>query len=152
MNLKLSEWASIADIMSAMAVVITLIVLIAGIRDNTEVVRASMYSDLADQINEGSRMLVVNDQLFGLYLAGITGRTDNLNPAQKERLFLAIQQALQIVDTAYTMFSYGLLSENEWSRFQGDLCFGYDIALKLRGDRAKRQYSDRFGEYLEAAC
>ena len=41
MKQKLSEWASIAEIVSGIAVVITLVFLIFGIRENTEVTRAA---------------------------------------------------------------------------------------------------------------
>ncbi len=51
MNQKLSDWASAAEIIASIAVVITLIILILGIRENTEVVRAGSYNDLLGNVD-----------------------------------------------------------------------------------------------------
>ena len=52
MNQKLSDWASIAEIISGIAVVVTLIFLIAGIRENTAVLRGSSYSNTLESLNQ----------------------------------------------------------------------------------------------------
>lgn len=49
MKLKLSEWTSVAEILSSLAVVITLIVLVLGIRANTEEMRAATRQSLASR-------------------------------------------------------------------------------------------------------
>lgn len=152
MNQKLASFASIAEILSGLAVVVTLIVLILGIRENTGVVRASMYSDLAEQLIEANRMVVENDQLLPLWLATLSGTIDELDLEEKEKLDLMLGQVLQIVDTAYTTFSYGILSENEWSKFESTACRFYSLRLRLVGDRWRGGYTDGFNAFLESSC
>ena len=63
MNQKLSDWASIAEIVSGVAVVITLIFLIVGIRENTNVVRASAFSDNLSAFNDFSMTVAADAEL-----------------------------------------------------------------------------------------
>jgi hypothetical protein len=58
--MKLSDWAGIAEIFSGIAVVVTLVFLIIGIRENTEVTRAATYADLLDGLNEYSMQVAAN--------------------------------------------------------------------------------------------
>ena len=62
MNQKLADWASIAEIISGIAVVVTLIVLIVEVRDNTEVLRVSAYND--------------NERFRGLGISGLRQRSN----------------------------------------------------------------------------
>lgn len=50
--MKLSGWASIAEIISGTAVLITLVFLVFGIRENTEITRAAAYDRNIDSLNQ----------------------------------------------------------------------------------------------------
>jgi len=63
MNQKLSDLASLAEIVSGVAVVVTLVFLVIGIRDNADVTRFSVYSDLLNEINENERARINNPEL-----------------------------------------------------------------------------------------
>ena len=52
MNERLSSWANLAEIASGIAVVITLVVLSVGIRENTEVMKSSIYTQSIDSLNQ----------------------------------------------------------------------------------------------------
>lgn len=53
MNQKLAAWASIAEIVSGVAVVVTLVILIAEIRDNTRFLRVSAERQQTDSADTG---------------------------------------------------------------------------------------------------
>jgi len=63
MNQKLSDWASIAEIISGIAVLVTLVFLVLEIRAGTNVTRASMYGDILDSLVE-NRTLRIEDSEF----------------------------------------------------------------------------------------
>ena len=69
MNQKLSDWASIAEIVSGIAVVITLVFLVLGIRENTEVMRATSFASSIDTLNEFTASVVTDSELRQLWLA-----------------------------------------------------------------------------------
>ena len=52
MNPKLSDWASVAEIASGLVVVVTLLVLIISIRENTDMIRATTYSQSINALNQ----------------------------------------------------------------------------------------------------
>ena len=52
MNQKLSNWASIAEIIAAIGVIVTLIFLIVGIRENTEITRVTAFDRNMESVNQ----------------------------------------------------------------------------------------------------
>ena len=52
MKRQLSSWASGAEIISSIAVVVTLVFLVIGIRENTAITRASVYATSIEGIND----------------------------------------------------------------------------------------------------
>ena len=64
MTQKLSDWASIAEIVSGIAVVVALVFLVVGIRENTEMARASMYERTFDSLNQWRMDIANNDALL----------------------------------------------------------------------------------------
>jgi hypothetical protein len=65
MAVKLSDWANVAEVVSGVAVVITLIFLILSIRENTEITRAAAYDTFAE--TPAALRLVISDE-FSRYL------------------------------------------------------------------------------------
>jgi len=63
MNQKLSDLASVSEIVASVAVVITLILLIINVRENTEVIRSNSYDDLLGDVNEQALVIVQDERL-----------------------------------------------------------------------------------------
>jgi len=64
---KLEKWASIAEIASGIAVVITLLIRFAGVRENTEITRTAMYADALDQFNALETEILLDPDLLPIY-------------------------------------------------------------------------------------
>jgi hypothetical protein len=64
MKLKLSDWASLAEIVASVAVVKSLIMLMLDVRENTDVVRANSYDDLLSDVNEQALVIVRDERLI----------------------------------------------------------------------------------------
>jgi len=88
MNQKLADWASIAEILSGIAVVITLIVLVVGVRENTEVVRASMFDSIVDKMNGFQATVATDPDLLRIWTAYVEGSATDLDEIDRQRLNL----------------------------------------------------------------
>ena len=155
MNRKLSDWASIAEILSSIAVVVTLIVLIAGIRENTDVLRSSEYSTLIRDLNNFQATQMTDAEsvrLWREFRAG-TAYGQDMSADDGMRLDLAILVYSRIYEKAYFATRYGLLGESEQARFARVSCsnynriLGYD-KLRLLADTMTDEYMD----YLANEC
>ena len=125
MNKKLSDWASIAEIISGIAVVVTLIFLIAGIRENTAVMRASEYSDLMESLNNFQVAQMTDPDSVRVWDAYIFRRTDELSALDRQRLNLAVLTLFRTYESAYFSNAYGLMGDVEWDRFRVAICGHY---------------------------
>ena len=124
MKKKLSDWASVAEILSGIAVVITLIVLIFGVRDNTAVLRASEYSALIRDLNNFQTAQMTDAQSIRLWRDYLDGEafSSDMSAEDNDRLILAVLIYSRIYETAYYSNKYGLLGESEWARFARVSC------------------------------
>jgi len=128
MNQKLSDWASFAEIVSAVAVVVTLIFLIAGIRDNTEVTRASMFDRSMDSLNE-IRLLIASDaEVARIWRAYRDKEFDLLDDVSKEQAGELAMAIFGIYEKAYYAREYEVIGSREWERFENQICIQLDRA------------------------
>jgi len=127
--MKLSDWSSIAEIASGLAVVVTLVLLLIGIRDNTEVTRASMYFALIDSINEADRAIWSDAELSRIFMASIRGQTDDLTELDVDRLRQILVTSLRNMEKGY--FARDLIGEAEWERFRKSTCRAHDRGISI---------------------
>ena len=87
MKLKISELASFAEILSGIAVVTTLVILIIGIRENTDMTRALAYDRVIEGLNSVRGYVVQDPELADIYVAYSDGDISNLTAGERQRLF-----------------------------------------------------------------
>ena len=152
--MKLSDYASIAEIISGLAVVVTLVFLIAGIRENTAVLRASEYSDLMESLNSFQALQMTDPDSVRVWDAYISDRSDDLDALDRQRLNLAILTLFRIYESAFFSDQYGLLGSAEWGRFQFASCDHYARvrqSMSLEGLLVS-VLSQEFINYLSEHC
>ena len=152
MNQRLSNLASIAEIISGIAVVVTLVFLVFGIRENTEIMRAAAYDRNMASLNEWRRGVTQDEQLTRLYGKFVEEDLVGLTTDEQWRLRLVINQLLGIYENSYFARQYGTLGPSEWSRFETQIC-----TLRARmpadmWDAVKPLLTDEFNEYAAALC
>ena len=125
MNQKLSDWASIAEILSSIAVVVTLVFLAVGIQDNTNVTRAAVYASSIDSLNEFESTILTDPELSRIYLAYLGSETAGLDPVDANRLTLIVAILFRTYEKAYYSERYDLIGEEEWGRFERMICINY---------------------------
>ena len=111
MNQKLSDWASIAEILSGIAVVVTLIVLIIGIRDNTDSVRASTYADSLDRLNDFQMDVLVDPDALRVWDAYTKSEASGLDGLDAQRLTIVVLTLFRTLENSYFAARYNLLGE-----------------------------------------
>jgi len=156
--MKLSEWASVAEIVSGIAVVVTIIFLIAGIRENTAITRAVAYDSQMDGLNEWRRNLSQNEQLSRIYTRFAVGKVSELTEDEQYRLILVLNEQLGVYENAFYALKYGILGPSEWGRFKTQICrTRRDMKARLSGARwtwedSLQLLTDEFADFAESRC
>ena len=122
MNQKLSDWASIAEIASGVAVVLTLVFLVLSINKNTEVTQASMFAGIIDGLNNINLTVVADPELRRIWSNYTGGTTSELSADEQEALFPIVFSRAGLLDTALSMRKSDLFGDNEWERIQQLIC------------------------------
>jgi hypothetical protein len=153
MKRTLSEWASIADIASGIAVIITLLVLVQSINANTEIARATAYDGYIDSLNF-VRSQALNDPEFQRAWLILVNTPEKLDSADSFRLGLYMQMFFGIYEKAYYSNQYGLLGSSMWDRFRAQMCIQFPRArsIPLWSDRLETVISPEFLQYLQNTC
>ena len=153
MKLKLSDWASIAEIVSGAAVIVTLIILIIGVRDNTQTVRASAYSENRNAMNSFQTEILTDQDALRVWDAYVTQETAELDQLDRQRLTLIVLSFFRIYEDAYNLDQYGYLGDQEWQRFDRNICFWFERARSANiSDVLQDTMTRGFFEYVSEAC
>ena len=122
MSQKLSDWASIGEIVSSLAVVATLIFLIIGVQENTEVIRASAFDRNLDSLIQLRTELAQDDYMSALFRQYWDGRVGELNDEDRFRLRLWLSALWAVYEKAYYANEYGTMGPSEYERFATQIC------------------------------
>ncbi len=111
--MKLKKLALIAEIVSGVAIVVTLIVLVSGIRDNTSAVRAASRQSIAERVEHITLTVATNRDLLELLAApdGI-----ELTPVDDLQLRSFLVAILRNSEEAYLQVQEGRLEEEYFDR------------------------------------
>ena len=153
MNQKLTTWASIAEILASVAVVITLIVLFVGVRENTEIVRASAYADSLKSLNDYQMGVLNNPDAMRVWAAFMDRETADLDGIDRRRLDLMLLTQFRTYEMAYWAERRGLMGEEEWTRFKRSIC-GFFARAELAGltSPIESTSTDQFVQFIADGC
>ena len=98
--MKPDSWASFAEIASDIAVVVTLLIHIAGVRENTEITRTAMYADTLDQFNALETEILLDPDLVPIYYRYLIADPTGLGPEDQERVGLIVPILFRTSDRA----------------------------------------------------
>ena len=127
MKEKLQEYALLAEIIGGFAVLVTLIILVLSVRENTELIRVSMYADHIQRVNEMDLFSISTPQLASFHNQVVQGDLEELNPVQYSQAMTLYVISLRRNETAYFMWQAGFLGEQEWGRISKAACKNFTI-------------------------
>ena len=155
MNQKLSYWASIAEIISSIGVVITLVFLALGIRENTEVTRAEAYDRNIDSLVQLRIDIARSPELLAAWNSwGRNEPLEELSYDEQRRLQLLLNAYWGIYEKSYYAHEYGTLGPAEWSRFENMFRGFCEREERLETWKAlvSSQLTDQFVAYVDSMC
>ena len=152
--MKLSVWASMAEIASGIAVVITLIFLIIGINHNTAVTRAQMFDSTLRGLADFRTLLISDPEIASLWDAFRRGEADTLTGPDVTRIRQFVILTYEAQQRAYYAWRYGVLGASEWSRFENQICAQYPRARASENITGGLEavLTPEFWEYVQATC
>ena len=151
--MKLSEWASIAEIASGLAVLITLIFLVVGVRENTAVTRVAAYDSLMNSLNDIDANLLrdagLNQNVLSYYRNDGREFTD-MERGQVRRYLIML---FRTYERAFYGRQYDVVGESEWQRFEVTICRNWNQA-QSSGMLPPESYglTVDFADYLTETC
>ena len=150
-NLKLTEYAQIAEVVSGIAVVITVLVLVFEIRNNTAALESATYDALVSDMTTWRLAVATNPSLSeSLYITEQLNSEglDGARLIEREYLLMA---SFHIYERAYVQWQAGNLDGESWERFERQICDnkgpGYKEAM---GPTIKNATIASFYEFWDA--
>jgi len=129
-NKKLSDWASIAGIISGLAVVATLAFLAIEMRGNTNAMQAQTFQALMQEINDYRSYLSEPDWVDSREKFDTEG-WERLTAREKQTVRIPFLVLWGIYESAYYANERGVLGEREWIRFELAICRQYSSGADL---------------------
>ena len=153
MSQKLSDWASIAEIVSGIAVVVTLVFLIVGIRENTAITRVSVYGDLMQEINQLNSRRIDDPEVARALDSFYLETTETLEYSERRTVAAYVQVMFRTYERAYFSRRYDIIGDEEWSRFEFLICANSRRARLMGEELTEVEYlTNSFREYMKASC
>lgn len=153
--MKLEKWANIAEILSGVAVVVTLVFLIIGINNNTNVTRAAVYGSSVASLNQMGRVVMGDPDLLRIFEIFVNRDTEwsELDEMDQVRMVLMLADVFRTYDQAYFNNKYGVLGAAEWERFERQICNNYALVRTMgQTEVVSTVISIEFGEFVQGVC
>ena len=146
---RLKEYALVAEIVGAIAVVISLIYVGVGVRQNTEAVQVANHQAIvAMDISKNSWL---RDPQFAAAHALAREDFEKVTPEQLSQLRAFMADQVNIWEFAFITHSNGAMSDNIWEGF--DSFYRTEIQSKLGRwfwDRGGANFSPQFADYVNS--
>ena len=118
------EWATFAEIISAIAVVLTLGFLVFEMRANTNAIHEQTYQSLTEQLNDYRTQLIDSDRFSADAKLSKDGWA-SLSFEEKQRIRLPYLNLFGVYESAYFANKRQVIGEREWERFEIGICRNY---------------------------
>ena len=152
MNQKLSDWASIAEIVSGVAIVVTLIVLILQVQGNTDELRAASQTTISGRIQAVVLATIENPHVSEVIVRDALG--EELSPSDEFLVSQVLVLALKLAEEAHIAHRDGRIEE-EILRTRMSFALNFFANERMRERWANRRYSGNwvpgFVEEFDAA-
>jgi hypothetical protein len=119
--MSLQDWANLGEAIGGVAVVITLAYLAHQIRQNSRMVRAATYQQVADSLAEFSAMLMQSPDLADLYARGSRQGLASLGEIERERCRNAFMTFFRRAENIFYQQTQGTLEPPAWAGIRASL-------------------------------
>jgi len=149
MQHKLSDWANIAEIIGAVAIIISLIYVSIQVRDNTNAIRSAATNDAATAMQSWYMSIGSNEQTSIVFYNGMTS-PDTLNREQMFQFIMITHAAFLGFQNSFELAEQGTLDPEIRDSITNTLLAtkdlpGYKIYWRQRGPL----FNQRFREFVD---
>jgi hypothetical protein len=146
---SLSDWASIAEITSAIAVVASLVYVGYELRQNTNAVHSSTQQSMLELIH-GLDAWLQDSEFADVVLRG-RERYGDLSANERLRFDTFTRNYLNLWETAYYNNRAGLMDDDLWLAWNASFLRARDAGVwRVIWDRDKIQYGQEFRDYVDS--
>jgi hypothetical protein len=138
---------------ASVAVLITLVFLVVGVRQNTEITRSAAYDRSMAGLNEWRLTIATDPELASLFDTYFQKDPASPGPADA-RLGFMLNALWGVYENAYYAHERRILGDAEWSRFEFQICVSYERdRYRWTGSRPIRPFlTEDFASYTESRC
>jgi len=150
----MKKWSQIIEIISGIAVLVTLVILVIEIRENTSVTRLSAYQEELDRSNEWRYNVTADPDQRYVFQQWTLDKADELDADQIFLLRMVLSSLFSQRESAYFANVAGFLGDGEWARMLSPACSAYNRTKKFPDmwDRIAIGLTDEFVNLLESEC
>ena len=149
MKRHLSDWASVAEIIGTIAVVISLVFVIKSIDQNTKAVEAAEANNIWQAWRETAQLPLVNDPSFAAINAKVESSQPLTNVEQiRWDTFIAAQ--IDIWAQLFDLQRNGLISQNIWSYWDVGFVQAWSDGHSRVWRKNRGIYDPSFQSYVES--
>lgn len=143
--MNLTKWATIAEIVSALAVIITLLILIVEIRNNTTALEGNAIQETSKLWGEVNLHLAEIDGITDLIFK-LNNDPESLTQAESAKVRAFVQYSLATINSSYHLITSGYLPDQEEIAFTNRMRAGFESVPYLRTaiSRCDGCYSEGF--------
>ncbi len=143
---KLKEWALLAEVISGVAILLTLVFLVLEIRTNSELIRIDSFDRNIQSLID-FRMSVIADPASLEVMAAYFG--DSPEASKKTML---VNSLWNLYEKTYYARVYDTIGMSEWGRFEYSICDNFQRDPEFWHDSVARLLTSEFREYVIATC
>ena len=141
---------SIANVISALAVVVTLVYLSFQLRENTKALRSSSADSALAAVLEFTGDMARDDELNRLFTMG-TEDWDSLSESDRARLAYMLFRFFKIMENIHYYHTLGTLDEESWAGWkQVTKHYTQSVAGRVYLQARRSWYSARFIEFVDS--
>jgi hypothetical protein len=152
--MKLREWALAAEVVSGIAVIVTLIVLIIEVRTSTDVARVAAYQQVTRDFDDWRSLILSDPQLVEIMI-DIFQRNPHqrgIDPEADLRRLFVVQNQWSGNERAHIAYRGGIIDERDWGRIRRALCAEVDQIPEDLREQVIFRLTDEFVQFLENEC
>lgn len=149
--MKIKKVAAIAEIVSAVAVVISLIYVGYELRQNTAAVRSTAYQSIHDAEDLFWQSISADAQLSAVWDAGLSGGLETLRPTERSQFTITVRRLIYLYQNVHYQRRKDVVDDELWTAWLASL----DEHLATKGFtdvlvEVKPHLSDPFNELIDS--
>lgn len=155
MKRSLADWANVAEILAAVAIVFSLIFVGLEVRSNTQVARAAVYERNIESLNQWRLELARDPDLARLGGRFLELLDEDATEAEVDvqRLRNMVSVLFGIYEKSFVAHRYGIMADEQWERFARLACANRERAVgEQLWENIESLMTQEFAEFLEFNC